>query len=244
MQKRESTTAHWDNLWEKSNLDYTNKITDELEKTDVAGKKILEIGAGSGATAIKLAQEGAWVVCLDYSQKSIELILKNAASHGLKLSTVKADAFALPFKTETFDICYHQGFLEHFRELDILLAEQYRILQYDGILLADVPQTFSLYTIKKNILILIGKWFAGWETQFSSGKLKKTLTKKGFSYVSAFGRYHFRNLNRIQKKILGKTIIPQNIETIYYKIISWLENTWIGTHTAFSLGMIVKKKKL
>jgi len=243
MQKRESTTAHWDSLWEKSNLDYTNKITDELEKRDIKNKKILEIGAGSGATAIKLAQHGALLVCLDYSQKSIELIVKNATLNNIRMACVKADAFALPFKKETFDVCYHQGFLEHFREADSLLAEQYRILKFDGLLLADVPQTFSVYTIKKNLLILIGKWFAGWETQFSHGKLKKVLTLAGFSYVTAFGRYHFRNLNRIQKKILGKTIIPQNIESLYYKLICCLENTWIGTHTAFSMGMIVSKKR-
>jgi ubiquinone/menaquinone biosynthesis C-methylase UbiE len=186
---------------------------------------------------------GARVTCIDYSQNAVQLIEKNAAINHVSLFCVKADAFALPFKERSFDICFHQGFLEHFRETSVLLSEQYRILKKDGILLVDVPQTFSFYTLKKTILIIIGKWFAGWETQFSKGNLKKVLGNAGFSFVRAFGRYHMRNIDRIQKKILGKIIIPQVIEKTYYRLVTILENSTIGCYTAFALGMIVKKEK-
>jgi ubiquinone/menaquinone biosynthesis C-methylase UbiE len=241
MKKRESTTEHWDKFWSAGNLEYLNKITDELEKISLTGKMILEIGAGSGSTSIKLAQMGALVTCIDYSQNAVQLIKKNAAVNSVSLFCVKADAFALPFRDESFDICFHQGFLEHFREPVKLLSEQHRTLKKNGILLVDVPQTYSLYTLKKTMLILMGKWFAGWETQFSRESLKKVLTKAGFSYVRAFGRYHMRNLDRIQRRFLGKTVLPPIIETTYYRVVSILENSIIGCYTAFALGMIVKK---
>ena len=242
MKQRESTEQHWDKFWSSGNLEYLNKITDELEKYSLPGKRILEIGAGSGSTSIKLVQMGATVTCLDYSQNAVLLIKKNAAASGMPLFCVKADAFALPFKELSFDICFHQGFLEHFREPEVILSEQHRILKKDGLLVVDVPQTFSFYTIKKMILIFLGKWFAGWETQFSKNSLKKTLVRAGFTYVKAFGRYHMRNLDRIQKKFIGKSVLPHAIEQAYYRMVSGLENSIIGCYTAFALGMIVKKQ--
>jgi ubiquinone/menaquinone biosynthesis C-methylase UbiE len=242
MKKRESTVRHWDDFWNSGNLDYVNKITDELEKESLPGKRVLEIGAGSGSTSIALAKMGATAFCIDYSQKAIQLMKKNATMHGIGLFLVKADAFALPFKNGSFDILFHQGFLEHFRETGKLLTEQNRILKKEGLLLVDVPQTFSLYTIKKKLLIAMGKWFAGWETQFSRRSLRKTLEKGGFTFIRAFGRYHFRNIDRIQKRLLGKTIVPKTIEKAFYRFIIFLESNWIGCYTAFALGVIAKKE--
>jgi ubiquinone/menaquinone biosynthesis C-methylase UbiE len=243
MKKRESTVRHWDDFWLSGNLEYVNKITDELEKESLPGKRVLEIGAGSGSTSIALAKLGAIAFCIDYSQNAVELIKKNATENGTGLFCIKADACALPFKTGSFDICFHQGFLEHFRETGAILAEQYRILKKGGLLLVDVPQTFSFYTLRKKLLIAIGKWFAGWETQFSRRSLRTTLEKAGFSFVRAFGRYHFRNIDRIQKRLLGKTIAPKSIEKVFYGFITAVEGTAIGCATAFALGMIVKKEK-
>lgn len=242
MEKRVSTVEHWDKCWNESNLQYINKITDELELLSPAGKTVCEIGAGSGATAIKLSQLGAKVFCIDYSQKSIDLIKKNAAQSNATVFCVKADAFALPFKTDVFDICYHQGFLEHFRETSVLLGEQNRILKKNGYLLVDVPQKYSLYTVKKKLLIFLGKWFAGWETEFSINRLNKVLSKAGFCTVKSFGRYHIRNIDKIQKHFFGRTYLPAPLEKLYSRIINTLENSWFGVYTAFTIGVIARKK--
>jgi ubiquinone/menaquinone biosynthesis C-methylase UbiE len=206
------------------------------------GKIVCEIGAGSGATAIKLSQMGAKVYCIDYSQKSIELIKKNAAQCGATVFCIKADAFALPFKTGVFDICYHQGFLEHFRDISILLSEPNRILKQNGYLLVDVPQKYSLYTVKKKLLIFLGKWFAGWETEFSINRLKKVLGNAGFSPEKSFGRYHIRNIDKIQKHFLGRTYLPVSLEKLYSRIINVLENSWFGVYTAFTIGVLARKQ--
>jgi len=244
MEKRVSTVEHWDKCWDESNLQYINKITDELELLSPAGKIVCEIGAGSGATAIKLSELGAKVFCIDYSQKSIDLIKKNAAQNGASVFCVKADAFALPFKTEVFDICYHQGFLEHFRDTSVLLSEQNRILKKKGYLLVDVPQKYSLYTVKKKILIFLGKWFAGWETEFSINRLKKVLGNAGFCTIKSFGRYHIRNIDKIQKHFLGRTYLSASLEKLYSRTIISLENSCVGVHTAFAIGVIARKNNL
>jgi ubiquinone/menaquinone biosynthesis C-methylase UbiE len=242
MNNSESTVAHWDAYWQQGNLEYVNKIVEEIEKNaSVSNKVILEIGAGSGATSIKFAQLGARVICLDYSANAIAVIRKNLQGSGVTVHSVLADANALPFRKETIDVCFHQGFLEHFKDVTCLLQEQYRVLKTRGILCADVPQRYSLYTLKKHVLMKMGKWFAGWETEFSAGGLRRLLSEYHFKIQWEYGRFHIRNLDRIQKRLLGKTLLPKWVENAYYACIKKLENTVFGTHTAFSIGVIAKK---
>jgi ubiquinone/menaquinone biosynthesis C-methylase UbiE len=244
MASKQSTVSHWDAYWQNSNLEFVNKIVEELEKTGpLAGKTVLEIGAGSGATSIRLAQLGGRLVCLDYSRNAINVIRRNAQDAHAAVACVLADAHALPFKDSTIDICFHQGFLEHFRELGGMLSEQHRTLKPGGVLLADVPQRYALYALKKRLLIAFGKWFAGWETDFSMGGLRRLVCGFGFAFGWGYGRFHIRNIDRIQKRLLGRTILPAWFEKLYYRIVTALENTFWGTHTAFSIGIIVKKRK-
>jgi ubiquinone/menaquinone biosynthesis C-methylase UbiE len=243
MAQKTSTVTHWDKYWEKGNLEYVNKIVEELEKTGpLKNKKILEIGAGSGATSIKLAQEGATVFCLDYSPKAINVIKQNGLSTKTRVHCVLADANELPFQQNSIDVCFHQGFLEHFTDVAKMLGEQYRVLRVQGIICADVPQRYSFYSLKKHVLIWLGKWFAGWETEFTLGGLRHLLEKHGFRYQWGYGRFHVRNIDRIQKRFLGRTILPPWIEKAYYWIIRRIENTFFGTHTAFSIGVVAKKQ--
>ena|GEM_PF-6113753 len=86
----------------------------------------------------------------------------------------------------SFDLIFHQGFLEHFREPGLILAEQYRVLKRGGYILVDVPQKYCLYTVRKQIAIKRGTWFAGWETQFGPRELEKLLRQAGFNIVSAY----------------------------------------------------------
>ena len=242
MSSLQSNRCHWDAFWEKNNLLYVNKTIEELEKiSPLRGKKIIEMGAGSGATSIKMASLGAALTCLDYSDQSLALIDKNCKGAEVDISLLKADVENLPVKDSSYDICFHQGLLEHFRNPSQQLKEQFRILKPGGLLLVDVPQTFSLYTITKKYKIFRKKWFAGWETEYKHEQLKKMLLSVGFEYVQSYGRYHFRNIDRVQLKFFKKKIIPILIERIYYSLICKLENTFIGRNTAFSIGIVVRK---
>jgi ubiquinone/menaquinone biosynthesis C-methylase UbiE len=243
MSKLLSNRSHWDTFWEKNNLLYVNKTIEELEKiTPLSGKKIIEMGAGSGATSIKMSSIGAALTCLDYSDQSLGLIEKNCKEATVDISLLKADVENLPIKDSCYDICFHQGLLEHFRNPLKQLKEQFRILKSGGLLLVDVPQLYSLYTIVKKYKMMRKIWFAGWETEYKHEQLKKLLLSVGFEYVQSYGRYHFRNIDRVQLKFFKTKIIPVFIERIYYRLICKLENTLVGRNTAFSIGMVVRKK--
>ena len=53
----------------------------------------------------------------------------------------------------------------------------------------DVPQKFHVYTIIKHFLILINKWFAGWETEFSVSQLQQRMQHSGFVIHDRYGEW-------------------------------------------------------
>jgi len=154
----------------------------------VSGMRVLEVGAGSGRDGILLAGRGAKVVALDYSIPSLRLI-KAQAPEGGTLAVCCGDAFALPFADGTFDIVFHQGVLEHFRNPGDLIAENARVLKPGGYILVDVPQRWHYYTVIKHILIALRLWFAGWEREYSVGELERLLRAHSFSIVSSYGEW-------------------------------------------------------
>ena len=97
------------------------------------------------------------------------------------------DAFDLPFPSNSVDVVFHQGFLEHFRQPELLLQEQWRVLKPGGYVIVDVPQKYSLYSLRKRIAMRRGQWFAGWETDYSPVELEKLVADCGFELRLTYG---------------------------------------------------------
>lgn len=92
----------------------------------VVGKKICEIGTGSGLTLAHLKKMGAAAcVGIDYSAESITL----AREMNPDCEFIKADAFATGLPDKQFDLIYSLGMLEHYNREDQrkLISEQKRL---------------------------------------------------------------------------------------------------------------------
>ncbi|HVO76572.1 MAG TPA: methyltransferase domain-containing protein, partial [Candidatus Bathyarchaeia archaeon] len=105
------------------------------------------------------------------------------------LAVCCADALALPFADGTFDVVFHQGLLEHFRDPEPFIAENARVLKRGGYILVDVPQRWHYYTVIKHVLIALRLWFAGWEREYSVAELERMLRSHSFSIVSSYGEW-------------------------------------------------------
>jgi ubiquinone/menaquinone biosynthesis C-methylase UbiE len=191
---RESEKRHWDEFWNSSGraeeiYDNEGRVSRHfMEISPLGGLRILEVGAGTGRDGLFMASEGAHVVSLDYSMPSLEMIRDQlGGQEGADLCC--GDAFSLPFGDGTFDLVFHQGLLEHFRNPEDMLAEHYRVLRRGGYILVDVPQRYHYYTVLKHAVIAVGGWFAGWETEFSPRQLEMMLRRHSFTVITTYGEW-------------------------------------------------------
>lgn len=208
---RASTLGHWESYWRgHADLDATYSTGGRLEREvlrdgDVRGRRVLEVGAGSGRDILALARDGATAFVLDYSPASLALVRRQALEQGITAHLVRADALAMPFRDGTFDVLFHQGLLEHFRDPRPLLAENARILARGGRVIVDVPQTVHPYTLMKRVMILFNVWFAGWETQFTPGRLERLLRESGLTVRRTYGEWMVPGLGyRVLRELLKR----------------------------------------
>jgi SAM-dependent methyltransferase len=110
--------------WAKNFADYMRPHTPQ----SLAGKSVLDIGAGSGRHSFHAAQAGARVVAVDLGA-SIDVARRNLPASVL---TVQADAEALPFEPDTFDIVMSIGVLHHLPDTERALRSIARYAKPGG----------------------------------------------------------------------------------------------------------------
>jgi SAM-dependent methyltransferase len=254
---RSSTKRHWESFWEDSQAiddvyDNGGRVLDGLSRArangSLAGTRVLEVGAGSGRDSIELVRRGANVWVVDYTPSALRLIAKQPG--GDRLLRVCGDAFQLPFADGSFDVVFHQGLLEHFREPQRLLAENARVLKRGGLLLVDVPQRWHYYTPLKHLMIAFDRWFAGWETEFTIGELRRMLRDVRLVPVHAYGDWCVPNLfYRVGRKALlarGVRLPLQPtvplVGPALARLRQRLATTALPLHTGMNIGCIARKE--
>jgi len=97
------------------------------------GMRVLDLASGTGEPAISLAMRvGAQgqVVALDLSAELLEIARKRALERGLdNFSTQQADAQALPFADNSFDLATCRFGVMFFRDAGVALGELRRVLR-------------------------------------------------------------------------------------------------------------------
>ena len=68
------------------------------------GERVLDVAAGTGNTAIAAAEIGASVVASDLTPENFDAGRREARQRGVELDWVEADAEALPFADDEFDV--------------------------------------------------------------------------------------------------------------------------------------------
>lgn len=97
---------------------------------------VLDLGAGPGNTAIEMARvrPDARIVGLDIASRMLNLARRETEQAGLsgRIEYVLADATALPFASDTFDVTTGHSFLYLVGDRVGVLREAYRVLRAGG----------------------------------------------------------------------------------------------------------------
>ncbi len=118
-------------------------VGDELER---GYQRSLEIGAGTGYFSLNLVQAGVVkeATCTDISPGMVTTLSANAARLGLKVKAARADAEALPFPDQSFDLVLGHAVLHHIPDLERAFAEFHRVLRPGGrLVFAGEPSRFG-----------------------------------------------------------------------------------------------------
>jgi len=178
----------WDGIWkdfefEKGYKDTADNIDAYYFMRDYfrgrKGQKILEVGCGTGLTALILADKyGLRPYLLDASLESVRICRKNAKRLKIKAAVVKAYAQKLPFPDGYFDICLSGGLLEHLSAAGRLKALQEMCRVSKDLVVVIVPNAHNIpYRIGKFWRELLGKWIYGRENPLSKGEFRQLMKK-------------------------------------------------------------------
>ncbi len=108
-------------------IDYLNRLRErELDEVlpFLRGRRVLELGGGTGVQAAALSAAGIDVVSVDVEGS----VYEDARVFPVQLY----DGRHLPFEDDAFDACLSSNVLEHVQELELLLAEVLRVVRPGG----------------------------------------------------------------------------------------------------------------
>lgn len=125
------------------------RVLDAIESLPLAGKRVLELGAGDSTMLLTLGRRwghSCELAGLDYSDAGCRSLLRRAAAIGVDVSVFHADLFSPPVDLlGRFDIVYSLGLVEHFTELDRVLAAAARFLAPGGTMFTMIPNMRGIY---------------------------------------------------------------------------------------------------
>lgn len=107
-------------------------IKDFAEFEKAKGKRVLEIGVGLGADHQQFAEAGAELFGCDLTERAVEHTRHRVSLFGLASSIQRADAEALPYDSNFFDIVYSWGVLHHSPNTRKAIEEVLRVLRPGG----------------------------------------------------------------------------------------------------------------
>jgi ubiquinone/menaquinone biosynthesis C-methylase UbiE len=134
------------------------RLVDEVEKRAifnltpvVKGRRLLEVGCGTGNFSLTLVQHGARVVGLDCSLPMLARARAKLPAPDAPLTLVQGLADRLPFADETFGGVMCILALDFMSQRETALAEMTRVLRPGGFLIVAMLNRYSLWTAKRTI---------------------------------------------------------------------------------------------
>jgi SAM-dependent methyltransferase len=123
-----------------------------LDRVQVRGKRLLELGPGEGAEAEQLIRRGAVYCALDLTAAAVNRTTTRLSLRKLPFDRIEqGSALAIPWPDGAFDRVFSHGVLHHIPDIRQAQREIHRVLVPDGELVVMLYARWSL-----NYLISIG----------------------------------------------------------------------------------------
>ncbi len=213
-------------LNEEKNLGVPN--LDKVENwmgVDFAGKRVLVVGAGTGAESVVLHKRRSEVYGIEPDERAIEILALKARLNGIPRNRFKrATAEKIPYSANFFDFVYCYTVLEHVQNVEKTIDEMVRVCRVDGLVYIQTPDYRFPYEghYKSNRISFSPKW----------------LTYLQFRLMGKPMRF-LRSVNFVNAPDLDKIFMKRNVLTLRI-VPPWLRE-WQGIKNANSFAQFARR---
>ena len=155
----------------------------------VSGRRILDVGTGTGRGAFLLAAAGAHVTGVDASEQMLANAKQRAADTQANVDFQVGDAHKLPFEANTFDLAISLRVLMHTPQWRECLAELCRVAAR-GVLI-DYPSatsTAAVQSLARKLLYRFGLSAEPYRV-FTDGQIASAFAEHGFRITAVHRQF-------------------------------------------------------
>lgn len=184
---------------------------------DLAGKRVLEVGCGSGRNTALLGRTGALVSAFDISPASVETARRYCEANGVagNVDLRVAVGEDLPYSDEEFDVVFGQSILHH---LDVQKAgpELFRVLRQGGMAAYSEPIAYNglikqardrLPYFRKaprgTDIPLTPEDIAAWSAGYAHSQVIESMFLGALERIVGW-QWEFPTLHRLDQQLLGR----------------------------------------
>lgn len=225
-----------------------------LEEVSWKGKKVLDIGCGTGLLAHEIAKRGGCVVGIDYSKDAIAVAKREHIHPRVEFRLEDINRTHRKYRNQRFDYVVSLGTLEHMDAPFRMLALSGRFLKAGGEIIITCPnwtnpRGFVLQTMLRlfsaPITLADIHYFSPRVFEKWAKKSGYRLTWRTFDESWGTGEVMVRDLQRRLPNVL-RDMNMKNAKGVH-SLISWLENEaltfpWKGKHVGATALYRFKKK--
>lgn len=129
----------------------TRDLDEQILRKELANRRftsVLEIGCGTGKNTVFLAQRGAHVHALDFSEGMIRKAREKVKDENVRFSVADLTQ-RWPCEDQAYDLIVCNLVLEHIEDLSFIFSEAFRVLETQGKFLVNELHPFRQYEGKK-----------------------------------------------------------------------------------------------
>jgi 2-polyprenyl-3-methyl-5-hydroxy-6-metoxy-1,4-benzoquinol methylase len=150
-------------------------LFDELLTIDLHGKRVLDLGCGTGFFSRRARERGADVVSVDLGPGLLKQVMAKA-----HVVPVAGNALALPFRDASFDVVVSSEMIEHTTDPMQAVREMARVLKPGGPLALTCPNRAWLWLVNLATVLKL-RPFQGYENFPSFNLLAQMVRATGLS---------------------------------------------------------------
>ena len=229
-------------LTEESTALLRNRIPESVIAERIKGKRVLDLGCGSGRYTIALASVGAaHTTGVDFQAKAFAASAQWCRERRMQVEFLESNVHELSFADESFDFVFCNGVLHHTSSVEKGLGELARVLKRSGKaflylygaggffwktreclreVFKAIPLDYTKHVLAgigmpSNRFIFCDTWYVPIEDHIPTDELKRMLDHAGLAYEKVPGRANFDLDRALEAGIPGAAVAWGNGEHRY-----------------------------